>query len=234
MLDQPAPQLPAAGQPFNVMQAIIGIITQPVPTLREIATVRPWLMALLVYIVISVLSGVAGSLGFNLDAQLAQVPPENREQLEPLLRGIFSPATLIGGSLITAPILLALVSGIFWIVGRLLGGTGTYSAVFSTQGFASAPTLVSAAVSFVVGLIGLAAPVAGLALSPLSGLIGFGVAIWGIVLSVIGIRESMGFSTGRAVATVLIPGAVLIGLCCVIGFAFFAVIAAAIGSAVQR
>lgn len=60
------------------------------------------------------------------------------------------------------------------------------------------------------------------------GLLGFAVAIWVLVLYVLGIRESLSLSTGRAVATLLIPVGVLLALGCAL---IALVVALAIGAA---
>ena len=52
-------------------------------------------------------------------------------------------------------------------------------------------------------------------------MVSFGIAIWSLVLQVIGVREAMHLSTGRAVMTVLIPVGVLVFLACaLVGIAF--------------
>jgi hypothetical protein len=218
MLEEPTTTAPPPTGGFNLLDALVGVITRPVPTMATIATARPWLIALAVYMVIALIGGVASMVGVNIDAQLAQMPPEMRDQFEPLFRALFNPGTAIISALVSAPIWLTIISAIYFGVGRLLHGQGAFSSVFSTQAFATVP---SVGASVLTALLNLAGPM----LAPLTGLVGLGFGIWTLVLSVIGIRESMGFSTGRAVATVLIPLAVIIVVCCCLAFVFGAAIA---------
>jgi hypothetical protein len=189
LLDQPTPQLPAAGQPFNVMQAIIGVIRQPVPTLREIATVRPWLMALIIA------SGVRLLQYFIVTFTYRVTPPLTYGSYDGLVRLI----DLFEVGFTILPLWVAFLAGIFWLVGRLLGGRGASSAVFSTLGFSTVPDLFSTAVNFGVWLVA----------STVLPVVALGVFAWVMVLGTIGVRESMAFSTGRAAATVLISLTVL-------------------------
>ena len=64
----------------------------------------------------------------------------------------------------------------------------------------------------------------------LGGLLTLGFSIWTLVLVVIGIRESMALSTGRAVATLLIPIGVVLLLACVLIFVVVAAIAGSLGN----
>jgi hypothetical protein len=223
------PEGPADSGSFNVAQAIPGVITQPVPTMQAIAAARPWPIALAYYIGIAVISGVAGAFSAqaqlaSLQAQLGSLDPEARQQFEAIVRTFLNPVALVGSSVVLAPIALVIVAGILWLVARLLGGQGPFSGLFSTLAFAATPSLFQSVLTIPLSL-------AGAAFSSLVSLIAFAIGIWSLVLQVIGIRESMNLSTGRAVATVLIPIGVLVVLCCVLAVAFGALIAGIIANA---
>lgn len=223
MLETPTMPDPPPGGGFNFLDALQGVITRPVPTMATIAAARPWLIALGVYLVIALIGSLASIVSLNVDQQLVQMPDEMRDQFAPLLRLLFNPGTVIATTLVSAPIWLVIGSAIYFGVGRLLGGQGAYSSIFSTQAFASVP---SVGASVLTALLTLAGPM----LAPLTGLVGLGFGIWSLVLSVIGVRESMGFSTGRAVATVLIPLAVIVVICCCLAIVLGATIAGIIAN----
>lgn len=198
---------------FHLFDAIVGVITQPVRTLRQIALARPWPQALALYIGLAVLQGLA-SLTFpsaDLDTSVVGSPamdPGAREFLETLT----SPGFMFGSALIGSPLLLIIETGVFYLVGRLLGGRGSFSGLLSTSAFASVPLLIMAPVTAVLNLGGSA-----FAINLIQGLVGIATGIWILVLQVLAIRESLALSTGRAIAVMLIPFAVLVLLACVGG-----------------
>jgi hypothetical protein len=203
---------PPEGGEFNFIDAAVGVVTRPVPAMRQIAAARPWLIGLALYIVIALLGGLAGLTAPAPATALppdANVPPEFEQMLEGMMEASRSPLLIAAAAVVLSPISLLITSGIFYLVGRLLGGQGPFSALFATQAFASVPSLLLAALTAVLNL-------AGTLLAPLVGLLGFAVGIWILVLEIIGIRESLALSTGRAVATVLIPVGVVILLGCVL------------------
>jgi len=91
---------------------------------------------------------------------------------------------------------------------------GGYEATFRVVAYAAALQLV-----------------AWLSAIPILGiLVGIVLGVYSIVLSVIGIREMHSTTTGRAVAVVLIPAAIILILVAIIGVAIFAIIAAALSA----
>lgn len=135
---------------------------------------------------------------------------------------------------IVTPILavlgLAIGGGILRLVAMLLGGKGNFSELVYTLGAAQGPVSI---VSFPISLIstiasGRAAGVdltgtmgAGSIISLCLAPIGLAVAIYGIYMQVRAVETVEKFGTGKAVATVLIPVAVviLLVLCLVFGLA---------------
>ena len=118
----------------------------------------------------------------------------------------------------------ALITGLYWLMSRMLGGSGEYGAMFAGVGFASVPSILSS-------LVGLLAIPLGSGGQSLFGLVQLGVTIWTIILSVIVVRESNQFSTGRASAAVLISIAALIAIVFVLAVVMlFILLAAAVVS----
>lgn len=198
-----------AQRPFNPLEAVIGVIIRPVDAMRQIAAARPWVFAIILSIVSALLAGLAnlpGRAGFEDQFAGAGLDAQTRETAENFFNLFFSPGFAIGSAL-TAPLWLAIASGILYLCGRLLGGHGPYSAMFSTQGFTSVPGILLAPLTAVFNLIG--GPVA-----TIGGCLGFFVGIWALVLLVLAIRESLNLSTGRAIGALLIPLAVIFALSC--------------------
>jgi hypothetical protein len=224
--NQQPPQMPTPYQePFNPVQAVIGVITNPVPTLRLIAENRPWVMALLITVGIALLSGIAALLRPSEPVDPAvfqELEPEARQFAEAIVANSAGAGGLFG--VILAPIGLAIGAGILFLVGRMFGGRGEYSSLFSALGFANVPNGISAALSIPLAF-------GGVVLAPVAALIGFLTFLWVLVLDVIAVRESMSLSTGRAVGTCAVPCVVIFLLICVASIALAGLIAAIIGSA---
>ncbi|CCF82936.1 membrane hypothetical protein [Nitrolancea hollandica Lb] len=210
-------ETPRAGAPspreFHLFDAIAGMITQPVSTLRQIALVRPWPQALVLYIGLAVLQGLT-SLTFprsDFDSGIVGSPAMD-SGARAFLDTITTPSFLFGSALVITPLILIIETGILYLVGRLLGGQGPFSGLLSTFAFASVPLLIMAPLTAVLNLGGSA-----LAIGLIRGLVGTVAGIWVLVLQVLAIRESLTLSTGRAIAVFLIPFALVLLLACVGG-----------------
>jgi hypothetical protein len=136
--------------PLNVVKACLGVVVHPVSTMGQIASIRPWMLALVVSLTVS----LAGAL-----ANLAQVP--GLANLQPTPPGAsdwvvnFSVAATRFVALTHSPawLVIAPVTGLVWLIastaglygiGRLLGGRGQFSAVLSTRAFAGLPWILYA------------------------------------------------------------------------------------------
>jgi hypothetical protein len=232
----PAPPAPAVepSRPFNVLDAIVGTFVRPAATMREIAAARPWLWAAVIIGVLGFLSGLSQLTGLpglqaSLDEVLAQVPGSLRQEIETFLNPAFFGGFIVAlsfASLFLAPLFSVILHGLTYLIARALGGEGKFSGLYATQGFASLPTLPAIPVLMVANLLG---PLGQLISLPVS----FAIFIWNLVLSVLGIREAMNLSTGRAIGTVAIM--LLLGfllICCVFVITFalvFTVFSAAVG-----
>ena len=107
------------------------------------------------------------------------------------------------GAIIGAFISWALWAGLTYVIGtKLFGGTADMGEMLRTLGFAQAPG--------VLGILGF--------IPILGWLVGFVVWIWTLVAAVVAIRQALDFDTGKAVATAVIAGVVIL----VVSMAFMA------------
>lgn len=109
---------------------------------------------------------------------------------------------LIGGIFLSLLGWVIAAGLIYWVGSRLTGTpntTGTLEGVLRTMGYAAAPNLFS-----FLGVIWL-----------FGGIVLFVLSIWSLITTILGIRASLGMSTGRAVATgllAMIASWIVIGL----------------------
>ena len=108
-----------------------------------------------------------------------------------LLNGIFNSSTgIFGGILggiVGAFIGWAIGTGIFYGLAKMFGGEGDFQGLMRGNAYAAIP-------------------------SALGGIpiLGFLIALWGVYLFVLNVRENMALTTGKAVAVVLIPLAIVL------------------------
>lgn len=169
------------------LDTIVGVFANPVPTLSGVVRRRPIANAFIVIIVVFIAQGIGAALSPD---------PDSLGDAQEFAAGI--QAFII----LTSPVFgigfTALTTGLYWIMIRILGGDGEYGAMFAGVGFASAPSILSS----LVGLLAISLDSVGLSI--LVFVAWLGTTIWTIILSVIVVRESTQFSTGRASAAVLI------------------------------
>ena len=171
----------------------VGVVINPVPTMRSIVRRRPVDWALLVIVLVYAAQGFAQAVW-----------------LDPTDFGASGDAEWVGpariASIIIAPIVavpvLAFFAAVFWVMSLILGGRGPYCGLFTGLAFASVPSVLSLPINLVLPQIGLPG-------QALSGLVGLGVFAWTLVLTVFAVQENNGFSTARAIAAVFIPLGIL-------------------------
>ena len=174
----------------SFLETCIGVIFNPVPTMRAIVRRRPIGWALIVIVVIAIAQGITGA------ASLDPADFDNADWVQGPLQGF----SIVGGPAL-AIVSVAFITAICWIMSRLLGGKGSYGGLFAGFGFAYLPAVFTVPVTFMALQLDTFA-------QGFSGFIGFGIAVWTIVLSVFAIQANNNFSTGRAIAALLLPLAI--------------------------
>ena len=192
------------------LDTIIGVFVNPVPTLSGVVRRRPIANAFIVIIILSIAEGLV---------QAAALDP-----------GAEGGAWIQGITILSSPVvgigITALFTGLFWIMSRILGGSGEYGAMFAGLGIASAPSILRSLIAFLAIPLGDGADAA----DALIGILQLGVGVWMIILAVTVVRECNQFSTGRATAAVLIPVAVFTVFFLFVAFAYLVVWAAGVAS----
>ena len=183
------------------LDTLVGVFTNPVPTLSGVVRRRPIANAFIVIIVLSIAEGLVQAAALD--------PPAE------------GGAWIQGITILSSPIFgigfMALFTGFFWLMSRLLGGSGEYGAMFAGLGIASAPSILRSLIAFLAIPLGDGADAA----DALIRILQLGVGVWMIILAVIVVRECNQFSTGRATAAVLIPTAAFIVFATVVVIALF-------------
>ena len=196
------------------LDTLVGVFINPVPTLSGVVRRRPIANAFIVIIVLSIAEGLV---------QAVSLDPATLGDAEELA------AWIQGFTILSSPLFgigfMALFTGLFWLMSRILGGRGEYGAMFAGLGFASAPSILRSLIGF------LAIPLGDLGgADALIGILQLGVGVWMIILAVIVVRECNQFSTGRASAAVLIPIAAFIVFVAVVVAAIVVAFAVAIAA----
>ncbi|MGH9168670.1 MAG: Yip1 family protein [Acidimicrobiia bacterium] len=202
---RPAPPVETEEGP---LETAVSVLTRPVPTLRRVTQLAPVGWAIGLVAVLQFLSGIAAGLATPAFEGILGPSPD-MGAVSVVALGIFSSiAGLIG---------LALGAAILQGVALLLKGTGTYKGLLAGLGFAQLPYIFNIPAQLLV--------VAGPGGAFLSLLVAFSLFIWSFALATIAVRENHGFSTGRAVATMLIPLGVAIALVVILAIALVALVA---------
>jgi len=170
----------------------VGVVVNPVPTMRGIVRRRPVGWAFLVTVLVYAAQGIvtqAVVLAGSFDAA-------DFGDMEWLLAS-FQVLPFFVAPIVAVPV-LAFFAAVFWVTSRILGGRGPYCGLFAGLAFASVPSVFSLPANLLVSQFWL-----------LPGIVGVGVFAWTLVLTVFAVRESSNFSTGRAIAAVFIPLGIL-------------------------
>ena len=180
----------SSGQGF--LGTCVGIVVNPVPTMRSIVRRRPVGWAFLVIVLVYAAQGIAAQavvLAGSFD-------PADFGDMEWLLASV-QVLPFIVAPIVAVPV-LAVFTAIFWVVSLILGGRGSYCGLFTGLAFASVPTVFSLPANLLVSQFWL-----------LPGIVGLGIFAWTVVLTVFAVQENNNFSTGRAIAAVFIPLGIL-------------------------
>ena len=177
---------------MGFVSACVGVVINPVPTMRNIVRRRPVGWAFLVIVVVYAAQGIVAQavvLAGSFDAA-------DFGDMDWLLAS-FQVLPFIIAPMVAVPV-LAFFAAVFWVMSLILGGRGAYCGLFTGLAFASVPTVFSLPANLLVSQSWM-----------LPGIVGLGIFAWTVVLTVFAVQENNGFSTGRAIAAVFIPLGIL-------------------------
>ncbi|MBL7117902.1 MAG: YIP1 family protein [Candidatus Syntrophoarchaeum sp.] len=184
----------------DLLENIFGTLFSPASTFRRMLEERTTVtIAAIIVLIAGICSGEGSILMQNaLMSLFAEFPGFEVVQL--------SPAASIILSVVSGFIGWVVIAGILHVVAKILGGKGVFTEMLVLMGFAALPNVFQAPIGLVVILSGgLTGAFIALGLSGI-------LAIWILILDVLAIREAHKFSTGRAIATLVLPFVVLIVL----------------------
>jgi hypothetical protein len=206
---------------------LVGIINEPVRTLREVAEKRLWREGLLLVIVVTLIGGAVSVVSLKMNPPVAS-DISSDPTLVHFFSILYSPAVFFRYMMVSGILFDWFIAGvIYYGISRLFKGQGSLPGMLASLGFAETPLLVS------VPLTALA-----LSLGPswilVSSVPGFVAGIWTLVLEVLAIRESQSLDTGQAIGVLLFTVAAMFALVVIMVFLVViiaAIIAVATGSA---
>ncbi len=196
---------------YSFIELIYGILFAPAVTFRKISQDPPLLYGFIVFFTVEVLIFLTSTL----------IPPDfSRIPLE-IADGLVKAGPYLG----IIGVLLAFLgwfiqAGVFQLFAEFLGGQGRAIGVLTVLAFADLPSIFIipfqvigyfTADSFLGSFLATAVPII--------------VFVWWAVLLIIGLRETQQFSTGKAVATLLIPAAILGAAVIILGIAVIGIAA---------
>ncbi|HHW40964.1 MAG TPA: YIP1 family protein [Syntrophomonadaceae bacterium] len=177
---------------------ITGAIVTPLETFRDVAQKKYWKQGLLLIVVVGLIKGAASVIAArSTPSPFSGLSATEFPFLETLRSMMQSPSFMLSNALLSSILFWFVAGAICFGIARLFKGEGTLGGLLAGFGFASSPNLIGVPLAAVLSLLG----------SPgmlLSSMISFGTGLWVFVLEILSIRESMGISTGAAVAALLI------------------------------
>ena len=184
----------------DLLENIFGTLFSPASTFRRMLEERTAVTtAAIVVLIACICSGAGGILTQSAFMSLFAEFPGFEEK-------VFSPSASMTMSVVVGFILWVVIAGILHVVAKILGGKGAFTEMLVLMGFAMLPNIFQAP----IGLIALFS--GGLTGALIAIGLGGILAIWVLILDVLAIREAHKFSTGRAIATLVLPFVVLMVL----------------------
>jgi len=191
----------------------IKAVTSPNPSFAEGEQANPqatWTPALVWMLIAGVVAAVAGYVALQMDAgamtammpmllnSFPDMPADARAQVEAAVRqqtGMLGFGLGAFGSVVSVPIGFFIGTGVSFILGRLLGGQGSFSRYsYITAAFAAPLSILGS----ILGMI------------PFVSCIGIVIPIYQLILSYHATMVEMRLSSGKALLVVLLPLIVLI------------------------
>ena len=184
----------------DLLENIFGTLFSPASTFRRMLEERTSVtIAAIVVLIACICSGAGSILTQSAFMSLFAEFPGFEEMM-------FSPIASMTMSVVGGFILWVVIAGILHVVAKILGGKGAFTEMLVLMGFAMLPNIFQAPIGLIAIFSG------GLAGALIAIGLGGILAIWVLILDVLAIREAHKFSTGRAIATLVLPFVVLMVL----------------------
>ncbi len=179
---------------------LIDVMKNPTETFRKILASGEGLnLPLAIVLLNGLLGGVSGYYQkLNAMEQMKQMFGDAPPGALPFMQEP-SLADEVLRSLILAPVGWVIVTALILVMAKILGGRAGAKELLAVNGYAQVPLIIG-------GVLGI---VASIAVPSLAMLPAFIFGLWSLGVLIIGVREANEFSTLRAVASVLVPVAVL-------------------------
>lgn len=194
------------------IQTWINVLTHPNEQTFAEEGSRPqanFTTAIIWMVITGAVTGILSWISFNIffgsgNGLLAMVdqmnlPPETADQVRQMLSsGMMS--AFVGGAglsaIVTTPLFFLIGAGIFYLIGRMLGGQGDLGRYAYLLASFQAP------LGILTALLGLV-PMAG-------GCLGLFVSLYSLVLTFFATKVGLNLTSGKAIAVIVIPVAVLL------------------------
>lgn len=184
---------------LSLVDLVYGLLFAPTATFQKISARPPLGYAFIIFTAVTLIGTLISVWVTPVNPELvSDMPPEMTRMMQSMMPYIGLLGALFGF------LNWFILAGIFQLLSEFLAGRGKALGVFTVLGLAELPQVFSGPIYLLTGLAGKSVLSTFLMVS--SGLLIF---IWRFVLIVIGLRETHGYSTGRALITVLAPGLVL-------------------------
>ena len=184
----------------DLLENIFGTLFSPASTFRRMLEEKTSVtLAAIVVLIACICSGAGSILTQSAFMSLFAEFPGFEEM-------VFSPIASMTMSVVVGFIGWVVIAGILHVVAKILGGKGAFTEMLVLMGFAMLPNIFQAPIGLIAIFSG------GLAGALIAIGLGGILAIWVLILDVLAIREAHKFSTGRAIATLVLPFVVLMVL----------------------
>ncbi len=192
----------------DLLEDVYGTLFNPVSTFKRMIEENTSIVfAVIVVLVSSLCSGAGSALTQSaLSSPFGAYPGLETYQLQSMI----SPTVSLIMGLVGGVLGWVIIAGVLHLVAKALGGKGTFEGMLLLMGFATLPNIFQAPVGLIAFLSG--------GLSGLTISLGLGalLGLWILALNVIAIREAQGFTTGKAIVTLVLPVVVLVVLALVL------------------
>jgi hypothetical protein len=168
-------------------------------------------------VVAAIFGWIAGLMGAaSAAAMISQMglPPEAQAQMEPMVSAMTGRVGL--AAIITVPVFFLIGTFILHLIATMLGGQGEYSTLAYLFSIFQAPLTIVGSILAIIPFLG--------------GCVSFLIFIYSYVEGYFAVKANYGLSSGRALAVILIPLALLIILGICLAIVAGGIIAALIGN----